>query len=80
MPSATCSKTTPTDTAAWYAGRTGSALFVPVSVLLELEWVLRSSFAFGKGDVLMILSKLLSAAELSFEFERALKVALHARL
>ncbi len=26
----------------------GSTLFVPVTVVLELEWVLRSSFAFGK--------------------------------
>ena len=54
----------------------GSTLFVPVTVVLELEWVLRSGFAFGKDDVLMTLSSLLSAAELSFESERALEVAL----
>jgi predicted nucleic-acid-binding protein len=54
----------------------GSTLFVPVTVVLEMEWVLRSSFAFGKDDVLMTLSSLLSAAELSFESERALEVAL----
>jgi len=54
----------------------GQALFVPVTVVLELEWVLRSSFGFGKGDVLVTLSSLLSAAELSFESERALEVAL----
>jgi predicted nucleic-acid-binding protein len=51
-------------------------LFVPVTVVLELEWVLRSSFEFGKNDVLLKLSSLLSAAELSFESERALEVAL----
>lgn len=51
-------------------------LFVPVTVVLELEWVLRSSFHYGKGDVLHVLSNLLSAAELSFESERALEVAL----
>lgn len=54
----------------------GSRLFVPVTVLPELEWVLRSSFAFGNDDVLMTLSSLFSAAELTFESERALEVAL----
>jgi predicted nucleic-acid-binding protein len=54
----------------------GRALFVPVTVVLELEWVLRSSFAFGKDDVLMTLSSLFSAAELTFESERALEFGL----
>jgi predicted nucleic-acid-binding protein len=54
----------------------GSTLFVPVTVVLELEWVLRSNFAFGKADVLMALSSLFSAAELTIESERALEVAL----
>ena len=54
----------------------GLALFVPVTVMLELEWVLRSSFGFTKGDVLVTLSSLFSAAELTFESERALEVAL----
>ena len=57
--------------------RQGMTLFVPVTVVLELEWVLRSSFEFGKSDVLLALSSLFSAAELSFESERALEVALH---
>jgi predicted nucleic-acid-binding protein len=55
----------------------GQSLFVPVTVMLELEWVLRSSFEFGKDDVIQVVSSLLSAAELSFESERALEVALH---
>lgn len=54
----------------------GLSLFVPVTVLLELEWVLRSGFAFGREDVQMTLSGLLSAAELTFESEPALEVAL----
>lgn len=54
----------------------GLALYVPVTVVLELEWVLRSKFAFPKDDVLLTLSSLFSAAELSFESERALEVAL----
>jgi predicted nucleic-acid-binding protein len=54
----------------------GSTLFVPVTVVLELEWVLRSGFGFGKDEVLQTLSSLFSAAELTFESERALEVAL----
>jgi predicted nucleic-acid-binding protein len=55
----------------------GQTLFVPVTVALELEWVLRSSYAVQRDETLEILSNLLSAAELTFESERALEVALH---
>jgi predicted nucleic-acid-binding protein len=51
-------------------------LFVPVTVALELEWVLRSNFGYAKDSVIGALSDLLSAAELSFESERAHEVAL----
>ena len=54
----------------------GQSLFVPVTVSLELEWVLRASFEYAKDEVLHLLSNLFSAAELSFESERALEVAL----
>jgi len=54
----------------------GQSLFVPVTVTLELEWVLRASFGHVKDDVLQALSNLFSAAELNFESERALEVAL----
>lgn len=54
----------------------GLTLFVPVTVALELEWVLRTSYEYAKAPVLEVLSSLLSAAELSFESERALEVAL----
>jgi predicted nucleic-acid-binding protein len=54
----------------------GQSLFVPVTVTLELEWVLRASFGYVKDDVLQVLSSLFSAAELFFESERALEVAL----
>lgn len=52
------------------------SLFVPVTVALELEWVLRAGFGYVKDDVLQVLSNLFSAAELTFESERALEVAL----
>jgi predicted nucleic-acid-binding protein len=54
----------------------GQTLFVPVTVALELEWVLRASFEYTKDEVMAVLSSLLSAAELTFESERALEVAL----
>lgn len=54
----------------------GKSLFVPVTVALEFEWVLRASFGYVKDDVLQVLSSLFSAAELAFESERALEVAL----
>lgn len=54
----------------------GQTLFVPVTVTLELEWVLRASYEFGKDTVMQVLASLFSTAELSFESERALEVAL----
>lgn len=54
----------------------GHSLFVPMTVSLELEWVLRANFGYVKDDVLQVLSNLFSAAELVFESERALEVAL----
>lgn len=56
--------------------RDGETLYVPVTVSLELEWVLRSGFGFGKDAVVATLSRLLAASELSFESEGALEVAL----
>lgn len=58
------------------AVRGGDTLYVPITVVLELEWVLRSSFGFTKHQVIHTLSNLFSAAELSFESERALEVTL----
>jgi predicted nucleic-acid-binding protein len=54
----------------------GRTLFIPVTVAIELEWVLRSSCGYAKDQVMEVLSNLFSAAELTFESERALEVAL----
>lgn len=51
-------------------------LFVPVTVVMELEWVLRSSYGCSKDEVIRVVSNLFSAAELSFESDHALEVAL----
>ena len=54
----------------------GRKLFVPVTVTLEFEWVLRASFEYPKEEVMQALSSLFSAAELNFESEGALEIAL----
>jgi predicted nucleic-acid-binding protein len=58
------------------AVRKGEPLFVPVTVLLELEWVLRSAFGFDKPAVLQALFGLLGSFELAFEAEGAIELAL----
>ena len=56
--------------------QSGSALFVPVTVLLELEWVLRSVFGFDKPTVLQTMFSLLASFELGFGSESAVEAAL----
>jgi predicted nucleic-acid-binding protein len=56
--------------------RSGNALFIPVTVALELEWVLRSAFNFDKAAVMQAIDGLLGSFELSFESEEALEAAL----
>jgi len=54
----------------------GETLYVPVTVALELEWVLRSNFGFTKPEILRTFSQLLMTLELVFESERALELGL----
>ena len=56
--------------------RSGETLFIPITVTLELEWVLRSNFKFDKEQVTTVLSNLLASVELSFESEPATEIAL----
>ena len=54
----------------------GETLYIPVTVVLELEWVLRSNFRFDKATIAQTFAQLLSSVELSFESEGAVEVAL----
>jgi predicted nucleic-acid-binding protein len=54
-----------------------TALFVPSTVQLELEWVLRSRYALDKATVLTTFTALLETQELELQFEAALERALH---
>lgn len=51
-------------------------VFVPVTVALELEWVLRSRFGLDKTAVLQLFSQLLSTVELRFDAASAIEWAL----
>lgn len=55
---------------------TGEPLFVSLTVLLELEWVLRARYGLPKDVVLKALSDLFSAVELHIEGELAAEIAL----
>lgn len=60
------------------AARSSQApLFVPVTVMLELEWVLRSRYQFDKATVLGAFNALLETRELEFQDEAALERAMH---
>lgn len=54
----------------------GEMLFVPVTVVLELEWVLRAKLNQSKAQFIETLSALLTMIELSFESEDAIEQAL----
>lgn len=54
----------------------GESLFVPITVALEVEWVLRSRYGFQKDAVTAVFAALLSSAQLQFESETALELAL----
>lgn len=56
--------------------RAGETLYVPITVMLELEWVLRSNFGFDKVQIVNTISSLLASVELTFESEAAAEVAL----
>lgn len=58
------------------AGQPG-AFFVPHTVVLEVEWVLRARYGFDRTQLLGVFSALLETQELAFEAESALEHALH---
>lgn len=57
---------------------TGESLFVPITVLLELEWVLRHSYDIKKPKIIDTIIALLQTKELSLQFESAIERALYA--
>ncbi|MCF8169330.1 MAG: type II toxin-antitoxin system VapC family toxin [Rhodoferax sp.] len=54
----------------------GERLFVTVTVILEVEWVLRTRYHYDRQMVTAALNALLDAKELEFQIEPALEQAL----
>jgi predicted nucleic-acid-binding protein len=54
----------------------GRLLYLPISVTLELEWVLRARYGFDKKTVTDTYASLLQSMELKFESESAVEIAL----
>jgi len=55
----------------------GQTYFVPITVLLELEWVLRSRYRMDKAAILEAFVGLLESQELEIQAEPAVEQALH---
>jgi len=58
------------------ARQRGELFYVPLTVVLELEWVLRSRYGFEKPSVMAALDGLLSAQDLELQQESAVELAL----
>ena len=58
------------------SAETNEPLFVPLTVMLELEWVLRSRYRFSKDSVLAALVNLLETREIEFQDEASVERAL----
>jgi predicted nucleic-acid-binding protein len=52
-------------------------LFIPLTVTLELEWVLRACYGIAKDEILATLSRLLETRELEFQDEPSVERALY---
>jgi len=55
---------------------TNEALFIPLSVSVELEWVLRSLYEIKKAIIITTFNSLLEAREIEFQEESAIEIAL----
>ena len=54
----------------------GEFLFIPLTVILELEWVLRARYGFARDSILAALSGLLESREFEFQDEPSVERAL----
>ncbi len=51
-------------------------LFIPLSVSIELEWVLRSRYELARGSLISVYIRLLESREIAFQDESSIEVAL----
>ena len=55
---------------------THEALFISLSVSVELEWVLRSFYELNKAMIIDTFIRLLEACEIEFQYESAIEITL----
>ena len=55
---------------------THEALFIPVSVSVELEWVLRSLYELNKAMIIDTFNRLLEVREIEFQDESVIEITL----
>ncbi len=55
---------------------TGNALFVPLTVTLELEWVLRGAYSLDRPAIVRSFEALLSVRNMNFERQSDIQLAL----
>ncbi|MEE9335665.1 MAG: type II toxin-antitoxin system VapC family toxin [Granulosicoccaceae bacterium] len=53
------------------------ALFIPLSVSVELEWVLRSLYELNKSTILTTFNSLLETREIEFHEESSIEITLN---
>lgn len=53
------------------------SLFLPISVTVELEWVLRSRYELRKSEIVLVLNRLLESQEIEFQDEASIEIALN---
>lgn len=53
-----------------------TSVFIPITVILELKWVLRSRYKFGKDKIIGTINKLLSIESVTIANEESLEMAL----
>jgi predicted nucleic-acid-binding protein len=54
----------------------GELLFVPLTVTLELEWILRARYGFARDAILAVLVALLESREFEFQEEPSVELSL----
>lgn len=59
------------------AQRRRESLFIPITVALELEWVLRSRYGFAKSAIIEVFNGMLETREFDIQFEAAVEEALY---
>ncbi len=59
------------------SSRANESLFIPLSVVVELEWVLRTSYGLSKDEIIALFGSLLETRQIKFHEEASVERAVH---